>query len=196
MKQDIEKIVAPQPRPVEKSKLMLTPPKQAEKEQSEAAATDLPTDKPGSESPEATKQAEKEQSRAAATDLSTDHTDQPGSESPEAKKEEEEEEEGECGFCLFMKGGGCKESFVDWENCVKEAEDKGEDLVEKCGQVTARLKQCMDAHSEYYEPILRAEKHAEEQVTIELEKEEKEKQDSASNNNQQEEVAASHSDQK
>ena len=32
---------------------------------------------------------------------------------------EEEEEECECGFCLFMKGGGCKESFVAWENCVE-----------------------------------------------------------------------------
>jgi len=101
--------------------------------------------------------------------------DQPPPESPEpetaAEGEEEEEEEGECGFCLFMKGGGCKDTFIAWEDCVKEAEDKNEDLVEKCAEVTAKLKQCMDEHSDYYEPILRAEKHAEEQVTIELEKE-------------------------
>jgi hypothetical protein len=25
---------------------------------------------------------------------------------------EEEEEEEECGFCIFMKGGGCKDSFT------------------------------------------------------------------------------------
>ncbi|MCH95679.1 GCK domain protein [Trifolium medium] len=115
--------------------------------------------------------------------------DQPASESP--VQPEEEEEEGECGFCLFMKGGGCKDTFVDWENCVKEAEDKKEDLVEKCSQITARLKQCMDSHSDYYAPILMAEKHAEEQAVIELEKE---KQDSAANDNQPE--APSQSNQK
>lgn len=26
-------------------------------------------------------------------------------------EEEEEEEEETCGFCIFMKGGGCKEAF-------------------------------------------------------------------------------------
>ncbi|KAL2326543.1 hypothetical protein Fmac_025601 [Flemingia macrophylla] len=95
--------------------------------------------------------------------------DQAGSESLEA--EEEEEEEGECGFCLFMKGGGCKDAFTDWEKCVQEAETNREDLLQKCAQVTAALKQCMDAHSDYYEPILRAEKLADEQAIIELEKE-------------------------
>lgn len=30
-------------------------------------------------------------------------------------EEGEEEEEGECGFCLFMKGGGCEETFIEWE---------------------------------------------------------------------------------
>lgn len=128
------------------------------------------------------KQAEKEQSDAETADLSLDEA--AGSESPKAEKEEEEEEEeeeGECGFCLFMKGGGCKDAFINWENCVQEAEKNDEDLVEKCAQVTGLLKQCMDAHSDYYEPILRAEKHAEQQAVIELEKE-KEKQDSAPNN--------------
>jgi hypothetical protein len=99
-------------------------------------------------------------------------------EDPSPDRPEEEEEEGECGFCLFMKGGGCKDTFIDWENCVKEAEDKKEDLVEKCSQITARLKQCMDSYSDYYAPILMAEKHAEEKAVIEFEKE---KQDSAAN---------------
>ncbi|XP_072987045.1 uncharacterized protein [Typha latifolia] len=70
---------------------------------------------------------------------------------------EGEEEEEECGFCLFMKGGGCKESFIAWEKCVEEAEKTGEDVVEKCFEVTSLLKKCMDAHADYYEPILRAE---------------------------------------
>ncbi|CAJ2676078.1 GCK domain protein [Trifolium pratense] len=90
----------------------------------------------------------------------------------------EEEEEGECGLCLYMKAGGCKDAFIDWDNCAKEAEDKNEDFVEKCSQVTARLMQCMNAHSNYYYPILMSEKHAEEQAVIELEKE---KQDSSAN---------------
>ncbi|KAL6893565.1 hypothetical protein ACP4OV_007663 [Aristida adscensionis] len=71
----------------------------------------------------------------------------------------EGEEEGECGFCLFMKGGGCKEEFVAWEKCVEEAEAAdGGDVVERCYEVTAALRKCMDAHADYYEPILRAER--------------------------------------
>ncbi|KAL2322927.1 hypothetical protein Fmac_027306 [Flemingia macrophylla] len=98
-----------------------------------------------------------------------------GSASSESLKREEEEEEGECGLRLFMKGGDCKDEFTDWEKCVQEAETNNEDLLEKCAEITAALKRCMDAHSDYYEPILRAEKLAEEQAIIELEKE---KQDS------------------
>ncbi|CAI9785252.1 unnamed protein product [Fraxinus pennsylvanica] len=85
--------------------------------------------------------------------------------------EEEEEEEGECGFCLFMKGGGCKDAFIEWEKCVEEGEKNKEDIVEKCFQATAALKKCMEAHSDYYAPILQAEKVAEDEAVKELEKE-------------------------
>ncbi|KAK1395954.1 GCK domain-containing protein [Heracleum sosnowskyi] len=91
-------------------------------------------------------------------------------------QEQEEEEEGECGFCLFMKGGGCKESFVSWEKCIEDAEKNQEDIVEKCVDITAALKKCMEAHSDYYEPVLRAEKAAEAEAVEQLEKE-KEKVD-------------------
>jgi len=111
------------------------------------------------------KEDPKLQSDAEAQDLPPDPA---GSESPGA---EEEEEEGECGFCLFMKGGGCRDAFIAWEKCVQEAETNNDDLLEKCARVTASLKQCMDANSDYYEPILRAEKLAEEQAVAELEKE-------------------------
>ncbi|CAH2037810.1 unnamed protein product [Thlaspi arvense] len=95
-------------------------------------------------------------------------------ESDQAKEgDAEEEEEGECGFCLFMKGGGCKDSFTAWEVCVEEAEKNKEDIVTKCMEVTSTLKKCMDAHSDYYQPILAAEKAAEEQVKKELEAEKK-----------------------
>ncbi|WOG96915.1 hypothetical protein DCAR_0416253 [Daucus carota subsp. sativus] len=90
--------------------------------------------------------------------------------------EQEEEEEGECGFCLFMKGGGCKDTFVGWEKCIEEAEKNQEDIVEKCFEVTAALKKCMEAHSDYYEPVLRAEKAAEAEAVEQLEKE-KEKEE-------------------
>ena len=82
--------------------------------------------------------------------------------------EEEEEEEGECGFCLFMKGGGCKESFIAWEKCIEDGETNKEDIVEKCFEVTAALKKCMESHSDYYEPVLRAEKAAEEELEREV----------------------------
>ncbi|XP_010242687.1 PREDICTED: uncharacterized protein LOC104586972 [Nelumbo nucifera] len=82
-----------------------------------------------------------------------------------------DEEEGECGFCLFMKGGGCKDAFIAWEKCIEDAEKNKEDIVEKCFEVTGLLKKCMEAHSDYYEPILRAEKAAEEEATKELERE-------------------------
>ncbi|KAF4396765.1 hypothetical protein F8388_004733 [Cannabis sativa] len=62
--------------------------------------------------------------------------------------------------------------FIAWENCIEEAEKKKEDIVEKCFQVTGDLKKCMEAHADYYEPILKAEKAAEEEVAKELEKEE------------------------
>ncbi|KAJ4839284.1 hypothetical protein Tsubulata_011436 [Turnera subulata] len=85
--------------------------------------------------------------------------------------EEEEGEPGECGFCVFMKGGGCKDAFVSWEDCVREVESKGENIVEKCFEVTSALKLCMEAHPKYYAPILGAEKAAEKEALEELERE-------------------------
>ncbi|WJX31019.1 hypothetical protein P8452_19500 [Trifolium repens] len=134
-------------------------------------------------------QAEKEQSNAETENLSRD---QLASEHPKAENgEEEEEEKGECGICVFMKGGGCRDTFIEWEKCVKEAEENKEDIVGKCSQVIDLLKQCMVSHSDYYAPYLVAGKHYEEQAIIELEKE---KLDSATSNNDQE--ALSHSNQK
>ncbi|XP_078436486.1 uncharacterized protein LOC144707221 isoform X2 [Wolffia australiana] len=71
---------------------------------------------------------------------------------------EEEEEEGECGFCLFMKGGPCREEFIAWEDCVETAERNEQNVVDACFEVTSLLRKCMEAHDDYYEPILRAEK--------------------------------------
>ncbi|GAV72335.1 GCK domain-containing protein, partial [Cephalotus follicularis] len=100
------------------------------------------------------------------------------SESPIEQQPDEEggedNEEGECGFCLFMKGGGCRDAFIDWEKCIEDAEKNNEDIVDKCFEVTGALKKCMEAHSEYYEPILRAEKMAEDELSKEKKKKEEE----------------------
>ncbi|KAF8104609.1 hypothetical protein N665_0171s0110 [Sinapis alba] len=72
-----------------------------------------------------------------------------------------------------MKAGGCKESFTAWDVCIKEAEKNKEDIVSKCVEVTSTLHKCMDAHSDYYQPILAREKAAEEQVKKEFEAEKK-----------------------
>ncbi|KAK3033684.1 hypothetical protein RJ639_033908 [Escallonia herrerae] len=77
--------------------------------------------------------------------------------SKEMNAEEEEEEEGECGFCLFMKGGGCKDGFIEWENCVMEREKNKEDVVGMCSEVTAAMFKCMEAHQDYYGPVLEKE---------------------------------------
>eukprot|EP00252_Welwitschia_mirabilis_P010011 TRINITY_DN23034_c0_g1_i2.p2 TRINITY_DN23034_c0_g1~~TRINITY_DN23034_c0_g1_i2.p2 ORF type:complete len:187 (-),score=38.68 TRINITY_DN23034_c0_g1_i2:79-639(-) len=74
----------------------------------------------------------------------------------------EGEEPGECGFCLYMKGGGCRDEFIAWEKCVEEGEAKDEDIANKCFEITSLLKECMVKHSDYYEPILKVEKAIEE----------------------------------
>uniref|UniRef100_A0A7N0ZVY8 GCK domain-containing protein n=1 Tax=Kalanchoe fedtschenkoi TaxID=63787 RepID=A0A7N0ZVY8_KALFE len=105
---------------------------------------------------------------AASTDRDSESVDATASVEEE---EDGEEAEGECGFCVFMKGGGCKDAFVAWEECIEAAERGKEDIAEKCFEATSLLRKCMEAHAEYYEPVLRAEKAAEEVATIEVEKE-------------------------
>ncbi|KAI3729215.1 hypothetical protein L6452_17868 [Arctium lappa] len=88
---------------------------------------------------------------------------------PSPPPDEETEDQGECGFCLFMKGGECRENFIDWEKCIEEGENNNEDVVEKCFEVTSSLKKCMEAHPDYYAPILQAEKEAINQLDKEKE---------------------------
>ena len=68
-------------------------------------------------------------------------------------------------FMGFMERGGCKESLMalvhcDMEDCAKEDRDK-------CMSV---VRECLEAHSDYYHPVLEpASKVAEEQLFKELE---------------------------
>ncbi|EOA23010.1 hypothetical protein CARUB_v10003759mg [Capsella rubella] len=57
----------------------------------------------------------------------------------------------------FMKGGPCKEEFSLFQDCVHEAEKKRE-LTGPCYPI---LEKCMEAHSDYYQPILESDKAAE-----------------------------------
>lgn len=96
---------------------------------------------------------------------------QPQEPAPAAEGESEEvEEEGECGFCLFMKAGGCRDTFVAWEECVEAAQKEGADMVERCHEATANLKKCMDAHADYYAPVLMAEEAVNERAEAETAK--------------------------
>jgi mitochondrial intermembrane space import and assembly protein 40 len=101
----------------------------------------------------------------------SDPNPSPQSQPEPVSEQEGEEEEGECGFCLFMKGGGCKDAFISWEQCVEAAEKSGENVVDKCFEVTSQLKKCMDAHADYYEPILRAEEALADSIAEDKDKE-------------------------
>mmetsp|Transcript_15610 Transcript_15610/g.44472 ORF Transcript_15610/g.44472 Transcript_15610/m.44472 type:complete len:132 (+) Transcript_15610:91-486(+) len=71
------------------------------------------------------------------------------------EEEEEEEEEETCGFCIFMKGGGCKEAFEAWSQCVDSERHKDDsDFTETCRSATLALRECMLAHKDYYQPLL------------------------------------------
>ena len=61
-----------------------------------------------------------------------------------------EEEEAECGFCVFMKGGGCKAAFEAWSACVDGAREGGADFADACRDATLALQACMERNPSYY----------------------------------------------
>jgi len=69
----------------------------------------------------------------------------------------EGDEKPECGFCTYMKGGGCKSAFEAWEACVEECREKESDFSANCHQQTMALQTCMMKNKEYYEPLLEEE---------------------------------------
>lgn len=83
------------------------------------------------------------------------------------RREEEEEEEETCGFCIFMKGGGCKEAFEAWSECVDSERHKDDsDFTETCRSATLALRECMLAHRDYYQPLLDEEEREMETETM------------------------------
>lgn len=74
----------------------------------------------------------------------------------EESKDGEEDEE-TCGFCIFMKAGGCKETFDDWSKCIDTEREKGSDYPSDCRDKTFALRECMLQNKEYYAPVLQDE---------------------------------------
>ncbi|KAL3631187.1 hypothetical protein CASFOL_024171 [Castilleja foliolosa] len=129
------------------------------------------SDQPSSETPESQTPIEKIPDPPTDPNAAQTQSEEKSNSVKDGDNKEEEGEEEECGFCLFMKGGGCKEIFTAWEKCVEEGEKNGEDIVGKCSQVTENLTKCMQQHSDYYAPLLEAEKAAEAEVANQLEEE-------------------------
>lgn len=69
----------------------------------------------------------------------------------------DDEDDETCGFCIFMKGGGCKQEFQAWSKCVDEERKQEKDFTEECRQETADLRDCMLRNKEYYAPVLEEE---------------------------------------
>jgi hypothetical protein len=63
-----------------------------------------------------------------------------------------------------MKAGGCKDAFTAWMDCVEASDKVGGEMVERCAQTTINLKNCMDAHADYYAPLLQAEQAVSDQA--------------------------------
>ncbi|KAL6844319.1 hypothetical protein ACP4OV_025992 [Aristida adscensionis] len=64
------------------------------------------------------------------------------------QKEMEKEEE----WCMQMKAGSCRDPFVALEECVEAAKEDGANYAERCVEAALNLKDCMEAHINYYGP--------------------------------------------
>ncbi|CAL9243987.1 unnamed protein product [Arabidopsis halleri] len=87
---------------------------------------------------------------------------------------ETEEESGECGLCRYIKGGECKEAFIELEKCWDEAKKNNEDHISKCKDARLMFKTCKNDNPVYYEPILALEARDMAEVLSELLNAEKE----------------------
>ncbi|KAG2425769.1 hypothetical protein HXX76_013394 [Chlamydomonas incerta] len=95
---------------------------------------------------------EKKTAAEAKPDNVEEEATEPGPSGAGEQKGEEDEEE--CGWCKWMKGGGCKDSFQVWLDCVDGVKAAGREDVESCAAVMGPLWDCMEAHKEYYAPQL------------------------------------------
>lgn len=96
------------------------------------------------------------QSVAEPTQADLDAERAPGAEASASTQDAENEEEdpNECGWCKWMKAGGCQAPFTSWLACVDDIKAQGRDDVEVCAKVMGPLFECMERHKEYYSPQL------------------------------------------
>ncbi|GIL44883.1 hypothetical protein Vafri_2344, partial [Volvox africanus] len=66
----------------------------------------------------------------------------------------DDEDEEECGWCRWMKAGGCKAEFQVWLDCVDAVKAAGRDDVESCSSIMGPLWECMERNKAYYAPQL------------------------------------------
>ncbi|PWA58341.1 GCK [Artemisia annua] len=55
---------------------------------------------------------------------------------------------------VIQKDGECKETFIEWEECVDQVKKNDEGIVNKCSEVASDLKTCMSANRDYYDAVL------------------------------------------
>jgi mitochondrial intermembrane space import and assembly protein 40 len=70
---------------------------------------------------------------------------------PTTSTEEESSELGvaaECPVCKYMKGGPCKEAFIQWDTCIQSLADSQE--LRLCYEQTKNMMRCMQQY-EYYD---------------------------------------------
>lgn len=94
------------------------------------------------------------------------------SEDSKETKEQEEEDSEECGFCTYIKGGECKDSWIELEKCLGEAKkNDGESGVTKCKEARKTFRTCLYDNPVYYKPIIAAEAHIVAKMLSELQAE-------------------------
>ncbi|CAH2037353.1 unnamed protein product [Thlaspi arvense] len=86
----------------------------------------------------------------------------------ETKRDEAEDEEVLERFCNFMKAGACKEPVKHLEDCMEKVDSVTTHRITRCKEHLPILKKCMDAHIDYYEPILAIFKAAEDYIINEI----------------------------
>ena len=87
---------------------------------------------------------------AAAFPAPPEQADAPADATPSTDPSDPAADDEECGFCVFMKAGGCAAAFEAWSACVDAARSDGADFADKCRPPTVALQRCMEANREYY----------------------------------------------
>lgn len=121
----------------------------------------LPThrSKPMPKPEDSAEKVQKEAAPASTEDARgpSDAAPQPERPTTASAPDEDDDDDETCGFCIFMKAGGCKDVFKDWSKCVDSERTRGGDFASDCREQTYALRECMLKHRDYYAPVLEEE---------------------------------------